>query len=73
MTDRLRELATLELIAAQLSLHRADRLLKQCTRNVSISTVHRVFQGGDHRISTLIDIADALGCDVVITIEKRVA
>lgn len=65
--------AILTLIAAQLELQRADRLLKQCASSVSIPTVYRVLHGGDHKISTLLDIADALDCDVTITITKRPA
>lgn len=66
-----RRQAILELIAAQLEIHRADRALKQCVTRVSIPTAYRVLHRQDHKISTLIDVADALGCDVQITITKR--
>lgn len=73
MTPTERRQAILALIAAQLEIHKAGRLLKQCATQVSVPTVYRVLHAGDHKISTLVDIADALECDVTITITKRPA
>lgn len=71
-TDRRQ--ALLAKISAELLILKADRVLKQCAaEGMSISTVHRVLHGGDHKISTLVDLADALECDVEITIHKRSA
>lgn len=71
-TDRRR--AMLELIASRLVVLKADRVLKACaTEDVSIPTVSRVLRGEDHKISTLLAIADALECDVTIVIDKRTA
>jgi hypothetical protein len=71
MTPRAR--AQLALIAADLARQKADRVLKQCCGHVSAQAVSRVLRGHDHRVSTLLDIADALDCDVTITIVKRPA
>ena len=71
MTSRAR--ALLALIAAELAAQKADRVLKQCAGGTSIATAWRVLHAQDHKISTLIDIASALDCDVTITIVKRPA
>ena len=71
MTPRTQTL--LSLIAAQLEIARADRVLKECACAVSVPTVYRVLHGADHKISTLADIADALECDLEIRIVKRPA
>jgi hypothetical protein len=64
--------AILALIAARLTLLKADRVLKACaSEEISIPTVSRILKGHDHKISTLIALADALECDVEITIQKR--
>ena len=61
----------LEQIALQFALLKADRALKACAGFVSVPTVYRVLHAQDHKVSTLIQMADAFGCDVVITIVKR--
>lgn len=68
--------AILTWIAAQLENRRAEALTKQYVvayGRMAPSTVCRVFQGRDHRVSTLLEIADALDCDVKIEIVKRSA
>jgi hypothetical protein len=40
---------------------------------VSRNTVRRVFGGRDHRVSTLIALADALDCDLIIDLRPRVS
>ncbi len=71
MTPKAR--AQIALIAAALASQKADRVLKQCCGALSAPTVLRVLRGHDHRVSTLLEIADALDCDVQITIVKRPA
>lgn len=70
-----RQQAALELIAAQLEDARAAQAIKRymiCyNRKLSTATVHHVWRRRDHRISTLLEIADALNCDVEITIRRR--
>ena len=76
MTPCDRRQAILALIAAQLELHRAAQALKQYqvgVGRVSPSTAHNVLRGKDHRIGTLVDIADSMNCDVTITITRRTA
>lgn len=38
---------------------------------VSTNTVRNVLQGKDHRLSTLIALAEALECDLVIDLQPR--
>ena len=71
--DQARRQAILEVIRAQLVDARADRALKACVVTVSVPTAGRVFKGADYKLSTLLDIADAMDCDVLITIQKRPA
>ena len=73
MPPNLRYHALLSQIAADLTLARADRALKACVTEVSVPTAYRVLHGHDHKISTLVDVADALDCEVIIVIRKRPA
>ncbi len=73
MTPDARHQAILVKIAADLTLARADRALKACVNQVSVPTAYRVLHAHDHKISTLLDVADALGCEVTIVIRKRPA
>lgn len=70
---RLLASAHLELIRAELAKARAGRVLKACYKATSMTAAFRVLHGQDHRISTLVDIADALNCDVEIVIRQRSA
>ncbi len=65
--------AQIALIAAALARQKADRVLKQCCGAMAVSTAWKVLNAQDHKVSTLIDVADAMDCDVVITIVKRPA
>lgn len=73
MTPLERRHALLVKIAADLTLARADRVLKACVTHCSVPTAYRVLHAKDHKISTLLDVADALDCDVTIVIRKRPA
>lgn len=77
MNSTERRQAILTLIAAQLQVEMADRALKQYVvaldGHLSPNTVRRILEGKDHRISTLADLADSMGCDLVIEIKRRVA
>lgn len=68
---RTRIAAYLLKIAADLASARAGRVLKQCASARSVPTAYRVLHGRDHKVSTLIDVAESLGCDVEIRITKR--
>ncbi len=66
--------AILTLIAAQLEHRRAEKAIKlYClmSEDVAPSTVARVFAGKDHRITTLVDIADLMDADLEIRIVPR--
>lgn len=72
MTDHQR--SALDAIAVELETRRqAKRLKLYClmSERVSPATVQRVFQGKDHRISTLVEIADLLDADVEIRLIPR--
>ena len=74
MTPTERRQAILTLIAGRLEMIRADLMLKQYGvgyGRVSPSTAHNVLKGKDHKISTLVEIADSMDCDVVIEIRRR--
>lgn len=66
----------LTLIASQLEQRRAECGIKRAYLAlgvVSMPTALHVLQGKDHKVSTLVKIADSLECDVEITIRKRSA
>lgn len=66
--------AVLALIAAKLELARADQAIKKsCVGygRISAPTVAKVLAGKNHKLSTLIEVADALDCDVEILIHRR--
>lgn len=72
----LRRTALLAQIAADLELVRAEEGLKRCYvayGRLSMPTVLKVLRGGDCKISTLVEIADAMNRDVEIRILKRSA
>lgn len=75
MTSDERREAILTLIAAELELARADQAIKKswvAHDRVSPPTVAKVFSGRrNYKLFTLIDVADALECDVEITIKRR--
>lgn len=74
MTSKERKEATLEAIAARLDLLMAERALRQADvflrsqGAITASTVGNVLRAHDHRISTLIEFANALDCRVEIKI-----
>jgi len=73
MTPTERREAIIERIRLELARAKADRPLKALANGVAVSTVCRILRRGDCRVSTLIDLADGLGCDVQVTITKRPA
>lgn len=78
MPDPRRQLiqAQLELIGARLDLLRSEQGIKRANLAfgcVSMPTAIHVLQGKDHKVSTLLKIADSLECDVRIEIVKRSA
>ena len=76
MTPDDRHRALLTLIAARLADEAAQQAIKRSCigyGRVSPPTVNNVLHGKNHKLSTLIEIADSLDCDVEITITKRSA
>lgn len=75
MTDRRQ--AVLALIAAELELQRAELALKRSTIHlggrISEGTVRNILRGRDHRVSSLVEIAEELGLEVEIHFRKRTA
>lgn len=72
----MRQRAILEIIKARLTELQAELALKQYqvgAGKVSPSTAHNVLNGKDHRITTLVEIADSMDCDVKIEIVRRSA
>lgn len=66
--------ALLDLIAARLAREAADQGVKRAYiayGRVSYPSVNNVLHARNHKLSTLIDIADALNCDVDVTITRR--
>ena len=74
-TDR--QQAILALIAARLEDERAKRGLYKARlareSGLSERTIWAVFKGRDHYVSTLNEVADAMGCDLVIELRRRSA
>lgn len=67
-------MSLLESIAARLEAVRQQQGAKKkffAHGRLSENTVRNVFKGRDHRLSTLAEIADALDCDVVVSITPR--
>lgn len=77
MTDRRQIIqAQLALIGARLDQLRAEQGIKRAylaAGCVSMPTAIHVLQGKDHKVSTLITIADSLDCDLEIAFIKRSA
>lgn len=72
MTDQTRQHLTL--LAARLELCRAQADLKQSALahgRLSRNTVSRILHGKDHHVSTLFELADAMGYEVTIAITRR--
>jgi hypothetical protein len=72
MTDRAR--ALLDLIAADYAQLCAARAVKRYTlagQDVSPAAIQRILHGKNHRITTLVEAADLLNADVVITFVPR--
>lgn len=77
MTSRERRQAILTVIASQLELKRAELALQRSKIHVgariSEGTVRNIFRGKDHRISSLVDVADEMGLDLEIRFITRSA
>ena len=73
MTPDDRAQAVLALIAAQLELSIAQQALKRAAIAKCRQTARNVLRGRDHRISTLVEVADGAGLDVSIVFTKRSA
>lgn len=75
MTPTERREAILLVIAAELELARADQAIKKswvAHDRVSPPTVAKVLSGRrNYKLFTLLEVADALACDVEITIKRR--
>jgi hypothetical protein len=71
MTSTERQQAILAVIAAKLEAIRAEQGLQKATLargRLAERTVWAVFKGHDHYVSTLNELADAMGCELVIEI-----
>jgi hypothetical protein len=76
MTPEDRRHAIQVVIGARLALEAADQCIKRTYigyGRVSPPTVAKVLRGQNCKVSTLFEVADALNCDVEITIHKRTA
>lgn len=76
MTPEERRQAIQAVIGARLALEAANQCIKRTYigyGRVSFPTVAKVLRGDNCKVSSLIAVADALGCDVEITIHKRTA
>lgn len=74
MTADERRQAILALVGAQLADEAAAQAIKRsyiAYGRVSFPTVAKVLQGRNCKVSSLFAVADALECDVEITIRKR--
>lgn len=73
MTPDERARATLVLIAAELELAISEQSLKRATIARCKQTARNVLRARDHRISTLVEVADGANLDVAIVFTKRSA
>ena len=76
MTAEERRHAIQVAIGARLAIEAAEQSIKRSYigyGRISFPTVAKVLRGDNCKVSSLIAVADALGCDVEITIHKRTA
>ena len=76
MTPEQRRHAIQVALGAQLELEAAEQCIKRTYIGyglISPPTVSKVLRGRNCKVSSLVAVADALGCDVEITIRKRTA
>ncbi len=76
MTPEERRHALQVVIVALMALEAAGQSIKRSYSaygQISFPTVAKVLRGDNCKVSSLIAVADALGCDVEITITKRTA
>ena len=76
MTAEERRHALMVVLGAQLEMEAAAQQIKRSNiayGRVSFPTVAKVLKGQNCKVSSLVTIADALDCDVTITLHKRTA
>lgn len=73
MSPEERAQATLALIAAELELAITEQSLKRAAIARCKQTARNVLKAKDHRISTLVEVADGANLDVSIVFTKRSA
>jgi len=73
VTPEERQAAILAVIAAELEDAIAGQHLKRSAVVRNANTLRNVLKGRDHRISTLVEVADGVNLDVEIVFRKRSA
>jgi hypothetical protein len=71
MTADQRHQAILTAIAARLELEIAQQTLKRAAVMQNANTLRRILAGKDCRLSTLLEAADGVNCEVTIVLTRK--